>query len=174
MFGTLVDIPPVGEVPIGVGNDIMEWLDDNGDLRCSLKQSLHMNSLHSKQRIEALTSHQLQLILELFDDSGDILGALMPLPIGATPILNSCGVSNDERKLLKKKSLRGGESLRTSLFIIPLPMSQAGNESNIPANSRSAEVAPLLGLPFGAPLLLVADAICADNDELLDNSSIIK
>lgn len=55
-----------------------------------------------------------------------------------------------------------------------LPISQAGNESKIPANKRSAVVAPLLGLPFVDALLLVADAICADNEELLDNSSIIK
>lgn len=94
---------------MGVGSDIIEWLEDKGDLRCSLRQSLHINSLHSKQRMEALTSHQLQLILELFEDSGDILGALMPLPMGATPMLNSFGASKEERKLLKKKSLRGGE-----------------------------------------------------------------
>lgn len=110
-MGTLVDMPPVGEVPIGVGKDIMEWFEDSGDLRCSLRQSLHMNSLHSRQRMEAFTSHQLQLMLELFEDSGDILGgALMgAVPMGATPRLNSFGASKELRRLLKKKSLRGGE-----------------------------------------------------------------
>lgn len=109
-MGALVDMPPVGEVPMGVGKEIIEWLDDMGDLRCSRKQSLHMNSLHSRQRMEALTSHQLQLILELLEDSGDNFGgARMPVPMGATPMLNSVGASRELIKLLKKKSLRGGD-----------------------------------------------------------------
>lgn len=133
-------MPPVGEVPMGVGKDIIEWFDDIGDLRCSLRQSLHINSLHSRQRIEALTSHQPQLMLELFDDSGDIFGGTL-IPMGPTPMLNSLGTSNEPNRLLKKKSLRGGESLLGSLPIMPLLMSQAGNVSSMPANKRSVEEA---------------------------------
>jgi len=102
------ELPPVGEAPMGVGRDTIEWLEDSGLLRCSLRQSLHMNSLHSRQRMEALTSHQPQLMLELFEDSGDILGLLRaPLPMG--PMLKSPCESRPPRKLLMKKSVRGGE-----------------------------------------------------------------
>jgi len=58
--------------------------------------------------LNLLTSHQPQLMLELLDDSGDIFGLLRaPLPMG--PMLKSPCVSRPPRKLLIKKSARGGE-----------------------------------------------------------------
>lgn len=50
-------------------------------------------------------------MLELFDDSGDILGGALiaAVPMGATPMLNSLGASRELKRLLKKKSFLGGE-----------------------------------------------------------------
>lgn len=45
---------------------------DNGLLRCSRRQLLHINSLQSRQRVDALLSHPpLQLMLELLE-AGDM------------------------------------------------------------------------------------------------------
>lgn len=103
----------MGEAPMGCGSSIIECFCADGVLRCSRKQSWHMNSLHSKQRIAALTSHQPQLMLELFD-SGDSLGLrvvdFVTGPMG--PMLKSPCVSSPPRKLLIKKSVRGGGLLR--------------------------------------------------------------